>query len=351
MTPLETTTEPAAASLHVSTPPHIRQKGEVPAIMLSVIAALSPAFIGALFFFGIKALLLTIVCIAAAAATERLICLAIKKPSTAGDYSAVVTGMLLAFSLPPALPLWMGVLGSVFAVAVVKMAFGGLGNNFMNPALAGRAFLLVSYPAAMTHWSAPLHGTIHGLSHGLDGISSATPLTYFKNALASGNFHPLDFQEALPVLWGGNVGGCVGETSAVLLIVGALYLWYKHIIGLSIPALFIGTVFLLSWLFNGTGYFFTSEALIVPFYQVLAGGLILGALFMATDPVTTPITSAGRIVFGIGCGALTFALRKWSGAAEGAGFAIILMNCCTPLIDKCVKPRRYGEVKKGERHF
>jgi electron transport complex protein RnfD len=245
----------------------------------------------------------------------------------------------------------MAMLGSVFAIAVAKMAFGGLGNNFMNPALAGRAFLAISYPVAMTRWIAPLHGTIHGLSQGLDGISSATPLAYFKNALASGNFHPLDFQESLPNFLWGNVGGSVGETSAALLIVGALYLWYKRIIGLGIPLMFIGTVFLLSWLFNGTGYFFTSEAFIVPFYQVLAGGLILAALFMATDPVTTPITPRGRIVFGIGCGALTFALRKFGGSSEGVGYAVLLMNCCSPLIDSFVRPKRYGEVKQSERRY
>ena len=339
------------ASLHLSTSPHIRQSGEVPSIMLSVILALVPALLGSVFFFGLRALLLTLTCVASAVAAEWLIIAAAKKTATVGDYSAVVTGMLLAYTLPPSFPQWMAALGSVFAIAVAKMAFGGLGNNFINPALAGRAFLMVSYPASMTQWSAPLHGTIHGLAQGLDGISAATPLAYFKSAIASGNYHPIDLQETLPRMFLGNVGGCVGATSAAFLIAGALYLWYKRVIGFSTPLTFIGMVFLLSWTCNGTGHFLTTEALLIPFYQVLAGGLMLGALFMATDPVTTPVTFGGRVLFGAGCGALTFIFRKFGGPPEGVCSAILLMNCCTPLIEKCVKRKRYGEVKKGERHF
>jgi len=343
---------PASALLHVSTSPHIRQKGEVPSIMLSVVGALCPAFIGSLFFFGFNALLLMLTSVAAAVVAEWGLRRAFKQKSSVGDYSAIVTGMLLALSLPPTLAPWMAAVGSVFAVIVVKMAFGGIGNNFMNPALAGRAFLLISYPAAMTHWTAPLHGTICGLARGgMDVVSGATPLAYFNNAAASGNFHPLDFQESLPNLFWGACGGCSGETSAALLLLGALYLWYKRIIGFTIPVAFIGTVFIASWLFNGTGYFFTSEAFIVPFYQLFSGGLMLGALFMATDPVTTPITLPGRILFGLGCGGLTWMLRKYGGSPEGVCFAILLMNCCAPLIDKCIRPRYYGEMRKSERNF
>jgi len=349
--PLEMPQSPEAP-MHIATSPHIRQKAEVPSIMLSVIVALVPAFIGSLFFFGVNALLLTCSCVAAAVASEWAVRKVCKQQPTLGDFSAIVTGMLLAFSLPPTLPLWMAAVGSAFAVIVVKSAFGGLGNNFMNPALAGRAFLLISYPAAMTHWTAPAHGTMCGLVRGgVDAVSSATPLAYFNNAAATGNFHPLDFQESLPHLFWGATGGCAGETSAALLLIGALFLWYKRIIGFGIPLVFIGTVFMLSWLFNGTGYLFTSEAFIVPFYQILSGGLLLGALFMATDPVTTPITYPGRILFGLGCGGLTFLLRKYGGSPEGVGFAILLMNCCSPLIDKSIRPAVYGEKKKNERNF
>ena len=340
--------EKAAPLLHISTSPHLLHHGGTRSIMLSVTLALVPALIGSVVNFGIRSLVLTCLCVAGAMGAERLITLLAKKPATINDYSAVVTGMLLAFSLPPHFPFWMAVTGSVFAIVTAKMAFGGLGNNFINPALAGRVFLMVSFPAAMTQWTAPLRGTIHGLSVGLDGISAATPLAYFKNALASGNFHPLDFQESLPRLFLGNTGGCLGETSAALLLAGALFLWYKRILGFGIPLVFIGTAFLLFWIGNGTGEFMTSDAFIVPFYHLFSGGLMLGALYMAADPVTTPITPWGRVVFGAGCGILTFIFRKFGGSVEGVGYAILLMNCCTPLIERCTRPRHYGEVKKSE---
>jgi Na+-translocating ferredoxin:NAD+ oxidoreductase subunit D len=339
----------AEPRLHLSTSPHILHKGGVPSIMLSVVIALSPAMIGSVvFFYGIRALVLTCVCCAAAVGAEWAITSFAKKESTIGDYSSLVTGILLAFSLPPDLPLWMAALGGIFAIVVAKMAFGGLGANFINPALAGRSFLMLSFPAAMTHWIAPLHGTMNGLSKELDGISAATPLVYFKNALASGNFHPLDFQEALPRLFWGNVGGCLGETSAALLFTGALFLLYKRIIGFRIPTAFLGTTFILFWIFNGTGEFLTSEAVIVPFYQLLSGGLILGALFMAADPVSTPITPSGRFIFGVGCGVLTFFIRKFGGYTEGVCFAILIMNCCTPLIERYTQPQRFSETTKNE---
>jgi Na+-translocating ferredoxin:NAD+ oxidoreductase subunit D len=344
----EETSGKAGSLLHISTSPHILHQGGIQSIMLSVALSLVPALIGSIVFFGVRSLTLTCFCIAATVGTEWIITVFAKKPITINDYSAVITGMLLAFSLPPQFPFGMALIGCVFAIVVAKAAFGGLGNNFMNPALAGRAFLMISFPAAMTRWSAPLHGTIHGLPIGLDGVSAATPLSFFNHALATGNFHPLDFQEALPHLFLGNTGGCLGETSAALLLAGALYLWYKRILGFGIPLVFIGTTFFLYWICNGTGAFMTSEAFIVPSYQVLSGGLMLGALFMAADPVTTPITPWGRVVFGAGCGILTFFFRKFGGSVEGVGYAILLMNCCTPLIERFTRPRRYGEVNKSE---
>ncbi len=344
----DTITEPPASLLHLSISPHIRHPGTVPAIMLSVIIALVPAFIGSMFFFGVRSCILTCASVAAAVATEWSITALLRKPATVNDYSAIVTGMLLAFNLPPGLPVWMAMLGSVFAIGVVKLAFGGLGNNFMNPALAGRAFLMVSYPAAMTHWSAPLSGTLSGFSRAVEGVTAATPLACFKAAAVSGNLHSLDFQDALPRLFWGNTGGCIGETSAALLILGACFLWYKRIIGFIIPSLFVGTVFFFFWMSNGTGNFFSIRALSVPLYQILSGGLMLGALFMATDMATSPITPWGKVIFGAGCGILTVIIRKFGGYPEGVCYAILLMNCVVPLLDRYTRPKRFGEVKISE---
>jgi electron transport complex protein RnfD len=343
------TDEKQTPLLHVSTSPHIRHKESVPSIMLSVAAALVPALAVSIWFFGIKALLLNIVCIVSCLLTEWIIIkLLFKKPSTIGDFSAIVTGLLLAFNLPPDLPLWMAALGSVFAIGVGKMAFGGLGNNFINPALAGRAFLMASYPAAMTTFSETRMGIINGLSQKIDAISSATPLTAIKDAVIAGDFQPLDFQHALRNLFIGNVGGCIGETSVIALLIGAIFLLYKRIIGFSVPVTYIGTVFILFWVFNGaTTDLLASDALIIPAYHVLAGGLILGAFFMATDMVTCPITTRGRAIFGIGCGILTFCIRKFGGYPEGVSYSILIMNLFTPLIDRYVRPKMYGKVKKN----
>jgi len=328
--------------LHISTAPHIRHGDSVAAIMIWVAAALVPALAAAVYFFGPRVLILTVVAVAAAVGTEYLVTRLSGKPATIGDFSAVVTGMLLAFNLPAGIPWWMAALGSAFAIGVAKLTFGGLGHNFINPALAGRAFLMASYPAAMTTWVVPRLGFIDGL----DGLSGATPLAHIKSAMSAGTFQALDFQEAIADLFWGNVGGCIGETSAVALLIGAAILLYKRIMSLSIPAMYCATVFLLFWLFNGTGTFFTTDALIVPVYHILAGGLLLGALFMATDMVTSPITPKGRIIFGFGCGVLTFTIRKYGGYPEGVSYSILLMNCVVPLIDRYVRPAKYGEVKK-----
>ncbi|HON10727.1 MAG TPA: RnfABCDGE type electron transport complex subunit D [Chitinispirillaceae bacterium] len=336
------TTEAEVELLHISTSPHIRHPGSVPNVMMWVIIALVPSIVASYMFFGWRAIFLTCVGITSAVLTEWLITLLMKKPSTIGDFSAVITGILLAFNVPPSLPWWMVAIGAAFAIGVAKMAFGGLGGNFINPALAGRAFLMASYPAAMTSFTAPKLGTISGL----DGITSATPLAHFKLSMMNGSFQALDFQDAIYNLFTGNVGGCIGETSAIALLLGAMILWYKRIIGFAIPLFYIGTVFVLFWLFNGTGDLFTSGAIIVPTYQILAGGLLLGAFFMATDMVTSPITPNGKIVFGIGCGVLTFVIRKFGGYPEGVSYSILLMNLLVPLIEKYTRPRIYGRVKK-----
>jgi electron transport complex protein RnfD len=228
------------------------------------------------------------------------------------------------------------------------LAFGGLGNNIMNPALAGRAFLLASFPTAMTYFTKPLTGTINGLSNSIDAISSATPLAAIKLSVTNGTFQALDFQGALGNLFIGNVGGCIGETSVIALLLGAVYLLYKRIIGFAIPLSYMLTVYILFWIFNGiSSNPFTSDALIISTYHVFAGGLVLGAFFMATDMVTSPISTKGRIVFGVCCGVLTYCIRKFGGYPEGVSYSILIMNLFVPLIDRYIRPKIYGKVVKN----
>jgi electron transport complex protein RnfD len=276
--------------------------------------------------------------------TEWSIAKLLKKSSTIGDFSAVITGILLALSVSPVLPWWMMVIGAAFSIGVVKMAFGGLGNNFLNPALAGRAFLTAAYPVAMSQWLAPRWGSLSGI----DGISSATPLMYFKTTFLNGSFNFSDYQEVIPNLLFGNVGGCIGETSVIALLIGASLLMFKRIISYRIPLFFISTVFFLFWIFNGTGSWFTLNSIFVPLFQILSGGLILGAFFMATDMVTSPITPSGQLIFGICCGFLTFIIRKFGGYPDGVAFSILLMNLAVPYLNLYTRPRVYGEVKKSD---
>ncbi len=343
------TTEEKTPLMHISTSPHVRYGESVPTIMMCVVIAMLPVLGASIYFFGMKSLTLTIACVLSCLLTEWIVVrFLFKKPSTLGDFSALITGILLAFNLPPELPIWMAVLGGVFAIGVVKLTFGGLGNNFINPALAGRAFLLASYPAAMTTFSETTQKSIHGLSQNIDAISGATPLAAFKSSILSGNFQALDFETALLNLFTGNVGGCIGETSVIAILLGAIFLWYKRIIGFGIPLFYIGTVFFLFWIFNGiTSDIFSSDAVIIPTFQILSGGLMLGAFFMATDMVTSPITPRGRIIFGIGCGVLTFVIRKFGGYPEGVSYSILLMNLVVPLIDRYTRPKMYGKVKKN----
>jgi Na+-translocating ferredoxin:NAD+ oxidoreductase subunit D len=337
--------------LNVSVAPHIRQPESVRSIMIAVSLALLPALGAGIYVFGPRALYATLISVAAALAAEHGIGrYLMKRGSSIGDFSAVVTGILVAFNVPHSVPLWMPAVGSFFAIGVAKMAFGGLGFNFINPALAGRAFLMACYPTDMTVFGEPVQGLIAGI----DGVTGATPLRYLKDAVAAENLRGFGLQDAIPKLqdaipnlfWG-NIGGCIGETSVFALLIGAAFLWYKRIIGFKIPFTYVATVFLLTWFFNGTGGWFTSEALTVPVYHVLAGGLMLGALFMATDMTTSPITPRGKIAFGFGCGLLTFAIRRYGGYPEGVSYSILLMNCVAPLLDRYTCPRRYGEVKSS----
>jgi len=331
--------------LNLSSSPHIRHPKTVPDIMRWVVIALCPALMASILFFGWRAIFLTCVSVSFAVLTEYSITRITGKPKSIGDFSAVITGILLAFNVSPVLPWWMLALGSVFSIGVAKMAFGGLGSNFINPALAGRAFLLACYPAAMTSWIAP-QGIIKGTLSGFDGMTRATPLACFKTAVADGTLTNLNFQDALWNLFIGNVGGCIGETSAVALLLGAIILWYKKIIGFRIPFIYIGTVFLLYWLFNGSGSLFSSTAIAIPLFQILSGGLFLGAFFMATDMVTSPITPGGKVYFALGCGVLTFIIRKFGGYPEGVSYSILIMNLFVPLIERYTRPSIYGKVNK-----
>ena len=348
MTVPDATHEHNIPLLHISAGPHIRHGEDVGSLIGSLILSLIPACIAAFIIFGASAFFLIATTIVSSVCTESFIQWITKKKQSIRDFSAIATGLLLALTLPPHCPLWIAAAGAVFAIALVKMPFGGLGHSLVNPALAGRTFLLISFPAALTAYSAPLHGSIFGMAHPLDGVTAATPLVYFKNALCTGVFNPLDLQDTLHNLFWGNVGGSLGATSTIALFIGAMFLFYKGIIRFRISFSFIGTVFILFWIFNRTGGFFTTEAFIVPMYQIMSGGLMLGAFFMATDPVTSAITQNGKILFGIGCGILTFLFRTFGGFPDGVGFAILLMNISVPLIDRLSRPKRFGEVKKGE---
>lgn len=351
----------------VSVSPHIRDNTDIPKIMHSVNLSLLPALIGAAYIFGFRAFALTAIAVATAMLTEAVIQKMRNQPISVLDGSAIITGILLAFNLPPGVPFWIPVAGSVFAIAIGKHPFGGLGYNPLNPALLGRAFLLASWPVHMTSdWLKPFWWKEAGYNFFswnvtktgaiVDAISSATPLTVVKNSkdiVANASLYlpekvntasqsidqMLDSVGAL--LWG-NVGGCIGETSVILLLAGAIFLMYKRYIDWRIPISYILTVAILGWIFGGKSGFFTGNML----FQIFSGGLILGAFYMATDMVTTPLTKKGHLIFGIGCGLLTIVIRLVGGYPEGVSYSILLMNLTVPLIDKYTLPKIFGAAGK-----
>lgn len=309
--------------LMVSPSPHDENYTKTSTIMLNVIIALMPALIVGCVYFGLRSLLLTAVCVASCVLFEFLARKLMKRENTISDLSAVVTGIILAMNLPPTLPLWMAVIGSFFAIVVVKQLFGGIGQNFANPAITGRIVLMVSFPAAMTHWTAPFTHEV------LDGVSGATPLPL------AGTDKALSYLD----LFLGKSGGCLGETCALALLIGGLYLAARRIISLAAPLSFIGSLFILTWISGGD-----------PVYQILAGGVFLGAFFMATDYATTPISTKGKIIFGLGCGIFTFVIRKFGSYPEGVSFSILLMNVLTPYIEQLTRTKVLGakEAEKNE---
>lgn len=323
----------------VSSSPHIRSGDTTQRIMLDVIIALIPALFAGVFYFGFRALTLTVTAVVFAVVTEAVMQKILGKPITVNDLSAAVTGILIAFNVPVTLPLWIVAIGSIFAIAIAKQCFGGLGFNFINPALAARAMMLASWPVRMTGWVIP----------GADAVSTATPLGLIKtgtDALTSATHWESGVEaagQALPGLWDmfiGNIGGCIGETSTLALIIGGAYLLFRKVINLRIPVSYIATVAVLAFFFGGLD----STVMV---YHILAGGLFLGAIFMATDYSTSPMTPKGQIIFGIGCGFLTSVIRFYGGYPEGVSYSILIMNIATPLIDKYTMPRKFGEVKKN----
>ncbi len=321
---------------HVSAAPHTRSPITTKSIMRDVILALIPAGLFSIYYYGINALTVIVVSIASCVLTEYLFCRFMKKPQSIGDYSAVVTGLLLAYNLPYNFPIWMTVVGGIFAILIVKMLFGGIGQNFMNPALAARVFLLISFPVRMTAFSVEKitsPNTSDYLRHGaatLDGVSGATPLAAMKAGEA------VDLMK----MFVGNIGGTIGETSAIAILIGAAYLVFRKVISLRIPLSYIVTVVIYVMIFGGKGFDMTFIL-----GHLLGGGLLLGAFFMATDYVTSPITPLGQIIFGISLGLLTGLFRLQGSTAEGVSYAIIFCNLLVPLIDKASKSKAFGKER------
>lgn len=305
--------------MNISSSPHITSASTTRKIMLDVIIALMFPLIGGICVFGVRALLVTIVSVAGAVASEYIWNIFSKKSNTVNDLSAVVTGMLLAFCCPVSIPFWMIITGDVFAVIIAKQCFGGIGKNFVNPALAARAFMLASFPAAMTSWS-----VTSGAAKGWDSVSSATPLA------SNGEY-------GLSALFFGKTPGCIGETSVLLILIGAAYLLIKKVIDIRTPVSYLASIALFTWIFGGETIF--SGDLV---RAVLSGGVMLGACFMATDYTTSPISKKGRIVFGVGCGVINGIIRVYGNYPEGVTYAIMVMNALVPFIDKFTLPKKFG---------
>lgn len=309
------------AKLVVSSSPHVHSEFSTQKIMCMVICALIPAGITGIYFLGLRSLAVIAACIIACVLSEFIWDKFIMhRKSTINDLSAVVTGLLLAYNLPPTIPIWMAICGSIFAIIIVKEFYGGIGCNIVNPALAARAMMLISWPTAMTTWT-------------VQGISGATPLAAMKAGSVSN----------LPSCWNmlaGNMGGCIGETSSILLILGGIYLIWEEVISWRIPVVYIATTAILAGLFNHGGGFY-------PSYEIVTGGLLIGAFFMATDYTTSPMTAKGQYIYAFGCGLLTALIRTFGGYPEGVSYSILIMNIAVPLIDKYTAPVVLGAPKSN----
>ncbi len=315
----------------VSSSPHISSPATAKNIMLDVILALLPAGLAGIYFFGSYASSVICVSVLSCVLFEYLWQKLLKNPNSTGDFTAVITGLLLAYSMPPTIPLWIVVIGALFSIIIVKQLFGGLGNNFINPAIGGRAFLLAAWAPQMTKWVTPSF-------FGTDAVSTATELEVLKSGA--------DSSDTLQDLFFGNIGGSIGETSAALLLIGGLYLVIRKVISLRTPLSYLITVFVLTFIFGGGSGF--GGSLDIALRHLLSGGLFLAAFFMATDYVTSPVTKWGQVIMGIGCGIITVVIRLAGAYPEGVTYAIMLMNILTPLIDKFTRPRVFGHTYKKE---
>ena len=319
--------------LTVSSSPHIRTRTDTRSIMLDVLIALVPALIASCYFFGIRSLMVVAVSAAGCVFWEWLYRKAMKKHQTIGDLSAVVTGVLLAFTLPVTIPYWVVLIGDAFAIILVKQLFGGLGKNFMNPALAARAFML-SWPVLMTTWVAP-HSAVSLFGSNADAVSAATPMSALHSSVMP--------DASIMDMFIGNIGGTLGETSALLLLAGGIYLIMRKVISPRIPVAYILTVAVITFIFPRG-----NDNLQWMLANLFGGGLMLGAIFMATDYVTSPVTALGQIIYGIGCGLITVFIRYFGSYAEGVSYAILIMNTCAWMLDKVGRPRRFGTDKKAK---
>jgi len=318
--------------LTISSSPHVHSSTTTQTIMRDVLIALAPAMAVAVYVFGLRALTVTAVSVAACVFFEWLYCKMTGMHCKIYDLSACVTGVLLAFVCPVTIPYWTIVLGALFAIMLVKMLFGGLGRNIVNPALAGRAFMF-SWPVLMSTWVKPGFANAAGLFSTADIVTAATPLANMHQGIMC--------EETIGQLFLGTVGGCIGETSALALLIGFLYLLYRKVITARIPLAYIGTVAILTFLFP-----LGNDRIAWMLAQVCGGGLMLGAIFMATDYVTSPVTKLGQIVYGIGCGVLTVMIRYFGGYNEGVSYAILCMNACVVLLDRIGRPVKFGAPKK-----
>jgi Na+-translocating ferredoxin:NAD+ oxidoreductase subunit D len=319
-------------NLQVSSSPHIRDHSKTSVLMRDVIIALVPTFLASVYFFGLRSVWVVFLTVISAVITEAVCRKIMKRYNSIYDLSAVVTGMLLALSFPPTIPWWICIVGAFIAIAVVKQMFGGIGNNFVNPAIAARIVLTVSFPSQMSRWTILSHienpiKDIPGSVIGTDLVTTATPLDLLSKGA-----------QTLPDYWQifiGYKGGCLGEVSVLALLIGATYLLFRHVIKPWIPLAFIGTTILLVAL-GGKD----------PLYHALSGGLIIGAFFMATDYVTSPLTNKGKLIFGFGCGLITGLIRLFGGMVEGVSFSILIMNIVTPHIDRLTIPIPFGGGRK-----
>ena len=320
--------------------PHIRGSETTRSIMLDVIIAMLPALAFAIFNFGLRALTLTAVSVVGCVFWEWLYRKLMKKPQSIGDLSSVVTGMLLAFVCPVQMPYWMILIGDFFAIIVVKQLFGGIGKNFLNPALAGRAVLLASYAGTMTSWVDPAAGKAPIIGSVADVVTTATPLAVMK----TGDFAALTDTYNVGNMFIGQIPGSLGEVSALALLIGGAYLIWRKVINWQTPVSYIATVAVLTFLFPKQG-----SGLEWMLYSVFGGGLFLGAFFMATDYATSPVTKKGQLIFGIGCGLFTVLIRYFGSYNEGVCYSIMVMNLLVALIDKYTKPTRFGVVKSDKK--